>query len=87
MPLLHHPVAGTLGGDRQAVELARQADGEVADVDHLLHFAERFLGDLAGFEGNEGGKVGLALAKLLTDTADELAAFGGGDGAPGSEGF
>ena len=40
VPLLEHPVARALGGDREAVELARQADREVADVDHLLHLAE-----------------------------------------------
>ena len=34
---------GPLAGDGQAVELARQADREVADVDHLLHFAEALL--------------------------------------------
>ena len=51
MPLLHQPMAGPLAGDRQAVELPGEADGEVADVDHLLHFAERFLRDLAGFAG------------------------------------
>jgi hypothetical protein len=33
-------VAGALAGDGQAVQLARQADREVADVDHLLHLAE-----------------------------------------------
>ena len=39
VPLLVHAVAGPLGVHGQAVELAREADGEVADVDHLLHFA------------------------------------------------
>ena len=37
----HHPVARSLRRDREAVELARQADREVADVDHLLDLAER----------------------------------------------
>ena len=48
VPLLHHPVLRALGGDGQAVELAREADGEVADVDHLLHFAFALGEDLAG---------------------------------------
>ena len=43
MPRLHHAVPGRSDGDGQAVELARQADREVADVDHLLHFAQAFL--------------------------------------------
>ena len=38
---------GPLRGDRAAVELARETDGEVADVDHLLHLAEALLRDLA----------------------------------------
>ena len=39
-------VAGALGGEREAVELTRQADGEVANVDHLLHLAEALIGRL-----------------------------------------
>ena len=46
----HHAVAGALGGDGEAVELAREAAGEVADVDHLLHFAARLGDDLAGLD-------------------------------------
>jgi hypothetical protein len=42
MPGFHHPVAGAFGGDGQTVELAREADGEIADVDHFLDFAEAF---------------------------------------------
>ena len=43
MPLLEHAVIWPLAGDRQPVELTAQSDGEVADVDHLLHFAQRLL--------------------------------------------
>ena len=50
MPCLHHAMAGSLGGDGEAVELARQADGVVANVDHLLHFAARLGDDLAGLD-------------------------------------
>ena len=59
MPGFHHAVAGALGGDGQAVELARQADGEIADVDHLLHFAEAFGRDLAGFDRDQPAELGL----------------------------
>ena len=48
---------GPLGGDGQAVELARQADGEVADVDHLLHFAEALLRDLARLERDQRARA------------------------------
>ena len=53
VPLLHHPMVWPLAGDGQAVELPRQADGEVADVDHLLDLAEALLEDLAAFERHE----------------------------------
>ena len=42
LPGFHHAVAGTLAGNGQAMELARQAHGKVADVDHLLYFVQAF---------------------------------------------
>ena len=75
MPGLHHAVARPLRRDRQAVELARQADREVADVDHLLHFAEAFLQDLAGLEGDQRAERLLVRAQLLAEAADQLAAL------------
>ena len=39
MPLLVHAMAGALAVHGEAVELAGEADGEIGDVDHLLHFA------------------------------------------------
>ncbi len=74
MPGLHHPVVGALGGDGQAVELARQADREVADVDHLLHFAEAFGDDLAGLERDQAAELGLGGAQLLAEQPHQLAA-------------
>ena len=74
VPRLHQPVAGPLAGDRQAVELARQADGEVADVDHLLHLAEAFGADLAGLDRHQLAEVGLVLAQQLAEAAHEVAA-------------
>ena len=65
---------GALGGDGEAVELARQADGEVADVDHLLHFAEAFGDDLAGLERDQPAEIVLGGAQLLAEQAHELAA-------------
>jgi len=35
------------------IELARQADGEIADVDHLLYLAQPLLQDLAAFQGHQ----------------------------------
>ncbi len=61
MPGLHQPMRRPLRGDGAAVELARQADGELADVDHLLHFAQRLGGDLADLDGHQRREVVLVL--------------------------
>ena len=74
MPGLHHPVPRPLGSDREAVELAREAHGEVADVDHLLHFAVAFLQDLAGLDRNQPAERGLLRAQFLPEEAQQLAA-------------
>ena len=66
---------GPLAGDGQAVELARQADREVADVDHLLDFAEALLDDLAGFERDQSWRAArLRLAQLFAEQPHQLAA-------------
>jgi hypothetical protein len=53
VPLLVHAVQRSLAVHREAVELAREADGEVADVDHLLHLAEPLGEDLPHLERDE----------------------------------
>ena len=85
MPRLREPVAGTLGRDRAAVELAREADGEVADVDHLLHLAEPLLRDLPDLERHERAERLLLAAQLLAEQPHELAAMRAGQVAPGDE--
>src|SRR5689334_17104296 len=67
------------------MELAREADGEVADVDPLLDLAERLGPDLAGLQGDQRGKVLLPLADGLADAPDQLAAPGRGDESPEAE--
>src|SRR6266478_6296793 len=52
MPGLGHTVLVALRGYRQAVELPGKTRGEVADVDHLLDFAETFGLDLADLDRN-----------------------------------
>ncbi len=53
VPRLHQAVTWSLAGDRQAVQLARQADGEVADVDHLLDLTETLGPDLPGLDRHQ----------------------------------
>src|SRR4029079_11268272 len=81
-PRFHHPVPRALGGDRESVELAREAYREVADVDHLLHFAEALLQALAGLDAHEASQRGLGRAQLLAQQAHHLAAPRCGPVAP-----
>ncbi len=62
MPLLHQAMARPFGLNRQAIKHPRLADGEVADVDHLLHLAFAFSEDLARLERNEFAQIALLLA-------------------------
>ena len=87
MPGLGHPVAGPLGSDHEAVQLARQADGEIADVDHLLHFAQALGDDLAGLERHQRAERLLRGAQFLAKQAHELAPPGRRNLAPGQEGL
>ena len=67
-------MTGSLGRDRASVQLAREPDREVADVDHLLHLAEAFLRDLPDLERHEGTERLLLAAELLAQEAHELPA-------------
>ena len=86
VPGLHHAVTRPLGGDGQAIKLARQADGEVADVDHLLDLALALLEDLAALDGDDLAQRVLVRAQLLGEQAHQLAALGSGHRTPDIEG-
>ena len=85
VPLLQEPVAGPLGGDGEAVQLPGEPHGEIADVDHLLHFAEPLGADLPGLEGHQLAERFLVLAEELPEPAHELSALRGGPRAPFDE--
>ncbi len=53
MPLLHQAVTRPFRLNRQAIKHARLTNREIADVDHLLHFAFAFGDNFPGLEGNE----------------------------------
>ena len=53
MPLLHQTVTRPFRLNRQAIKHARLTNGEVADVDHLLHFAFAFGDNFPGLERHE----------------------------------
>ncbi|MNP10340.1 hypothetical protein D3C76_1024850 [compost metagenome] len=87
VPGFTHMVARALRSDGQAIELARQAHGEIADIDHFLHFTQAFLGDLAGFEGNQFAQLSLVLTQDFTEQANQLTATRCRHIAPGSKGL
>ncbi len=87
MPLLEHAVFGSLARHGESVELARQADGEIGDIDHLLHFALALGQDLAHFERDQRAEIVFEAPQLVADLAHDLAALGGGEHAPAFEHF
>src|SRR5205823_8103694 len=53
MPLLHQTVTGPFRLNRQAIKHSRLTNSEVADVDHLLHFAFAFGNNFPSLERDE----------------------------------
>jgi len=51
------------------------ADGEVGDVDHLLHFTDALGEDLAVLERDQRAEIVLVAAQLVTDEAHGLTAL------------
>jgi hypothetical protein len=74
MPRLHEPVCWPLGRHGAAVELPRQPDREIADVDHLLDLAQRLGADLADLDADQAGEVSLVLGQQLAEALDQTAA-------------
>ena len=72
MPGFAHAMARALAGDGQAMQLARQTHGEIADIDHLLHFAQPLGQWLAAIERDQQAQLGLACAQRLTETPDKF---------------
>ncbi len=86
MPGLHQAVARPLGGHGATVELAGQADGEVADVDHLLDLTPGLGPDLAHLDGHQVGQVLLVLVQQDPVALHQRAPHGSGHGPPLEEG-
>jgi hypothetical protein len=66
-------VARALGGNGQAIKLPAQPDGKIADVDHLLHFAQALGHDLAGLQRHQRAQIILGRAQLLAQKAHQFA--------------
>ena len=87
VPLLVHAVAGSLGVHGQPVELARETDSKVADVDHLLHLANALDADLAHLQRHQLAQRLAVVAQDGADVAHHLAALGRRYAAPGGKGL
>ncbi len=85
MPGFHHAMAGTLRGDGQAIDLARESDGEVADVDHFLHFAKPLGNDLARLQSHHRPQILLGGAQLLAEQPYKFTPAGRRNLAPGQK--
>jgi hypothetical protein len=66
----------------QSIQLSGQSHRKITDVDHFLHFAERFLRDLAGLERDEFPQIFFSLTEFVADAPDELSAPGRGYETP-----
>src|SRR5690606_27075219 len=75
MPLFHHAMVRTFRDNGQPVELTRQTNRKVADVDHLLHFALAFSNDFSGFERDEEAEVFFGVAQRVAQLPDDFSAY------------
>ena len=75
MPLLIHAMAGPLAVHRQSVQLPRQTNGEVGDVDHLLHFAFALGQNLTRLQRDQPAEFVLVPPQLLADLAHDESAL------------
>jgi hypothetical protein len=80
-----HAMFVAFGGDRQAVELAGKPHSVVANIDHLLDFAEAFGLDLAGLNGNQLAERALVGTKLIAKQPHKFATLGSRDQTPFEE--
>jgi len=65
----------TFAWHRDAVELPREPDGKVGDVNRLLHLADAFRPDLPDLKRLERAERVEVPAELFTDCADNLTAL------------
>src|SRR6202040_640642 len=87
VPLLHQTMVRPLGLNRQAVKHARLTDGEITDVNHLLHFACAFGDDFSSLESDELSKLMFQFAERVAETANGVAADWSGCSSPFFERF
>ncbi|MNG06345.1 hypothetical protein D3C84_895750 [compost metagenome] len=60
-------------GDSQTVQLARQTNSEIADVDHFLNFTQTFLVDFASFDRYQFTKLVFVLTQHFAEHTNQFA--------------
>src|SRR5690606_18902501 len=73
--LLVHPVSGPFRVHRQSVQLTRQSDSKIADIDHLLNFAVPFLKRFPHFVRNKFSERFFVLAEFHTELTNDFTAL------------
>src|SRR5205809_324707 len=68
--------------DRETIKHARLADGEITNVNHLLHFPFAFGDDFSGLKSHKLAELMFRLAQCVTETTNRLAADRPGRDAP-----
>src|ERR1700751_3483973 len=82
MPLFVHAMKSAFAVHREPVKLARQADGKVSNVNHLLHFALALGPDLSRFERDKRAEIVFVFTKLISNRTNNLPALWSGIHAP-----
>ena len=77
----------TFGSNRQTIQLPRKTNRKIADIDHLLHFAQAFGKNLPAFERHKLAEFVLVPAQFFAEQADQFAALRRRNVAPHIEGF
>ena len=75
-------MAGAFGSDGKAIKLARVADREIADVDHLLDFAQPFRQRLARLQRDQPAQRILVGTQGFAEPAHQFATDRRGRVAP-----
>src|SRR5204863_6715636 len=86
MPLFEHSMLRSLGSDGQPVQLSRKADGEVAYINHLLHFALSFSKDFTSLQSHQSTEITFGFAQGIAKLPNDLSSLGRGQQLPFGKG-
>src|SRR5262245_43896173 len=87
MPLLHQPVTRSFRLNGQAIQHPRLPDREIANVDHLLHFAFAFSDNFSGLERDDVAELRFQFAQCVPKTANSFTAYWARSRTPFQERF